>query len=699
MSHSQLRTDKWAAREGVPEPLGVTWIPTEQAFNFTLYSRHATSVTLLLYSQHNLLKPSKEIPLNHLIHKSGRVWHCRLSQTEIGDAVYYAYKVDGVYAPELGQRFDPDKILLDPYARYIHYPKTFDYSSSRGIGSNAGRAPLGQLIKQLPPFDWGDDKRPFHTHDAVIYEMHVRGFTKHPTSGVSAEKRGTFAGVIEKIPYLKELGVTILELLPVFAYVPEETGNYWGYMPLSFFAPHHAYAMNKEAPDQFNEFREMVKALHAADIEVILDVVYNHTVEGDETGPTFHLRGIDNSTYYLLEPNMAKYRNDSGTGNVLRSGHPAVRKLLLDSMRFWVNEMHIDGFRFDLASIFTRREDGTMDLKNPPVISDIMADPDLVHVRLIAEAWDIAAYLLGSKFPGASWMQWNGEFRDVLRSFLRGDEGYVPAVLRRLYGSDDLFPDEIDTAYHPYQSINYITSHDGFCLYDLVSYNQKRNWANGHYNVDGHNDNRSWNCGWEGDDGVPPDVVTLRRRQIKNFCVALFLANGTPMLMAGDEFINTQFGNNNPYNQDNATSWLDWERLTKNQEIFRFFKGMIAFRKAHPTLCRSRYWRNDVRWYGVTGDLDTSHHSHTVAFYLDGKTEQDDDLYVMMNAYSEPLTFVVQEGSSWEWRRVVDTALPSPDDLMERGTEPAILSLKYHVQPRSIVVLLRRHGDPRGYTG
>jgi isoamylase len=682
-------TGQWHAVEGSPHPLGVTWIEAEQAWNFALYSRHATGVTLLLYGNLDFVNPSAQVELTPLKNKSSRVWHCRVRESDMPNARYYAYSVDGPNAPAEGHRFDAQKILLDPYAKSVFFPPLFSREAARRAGSNAGRAPLGVISCGQTPFDWGDDRRPRHTSDTVIYEMHVRGFTRRDNSGVSADARGAFAGVIEKIPYLKDLGVTAVELLPVFQYDPQER-NYWGYMTLNFFSPHESYASVTTPEGVVNEFRAMVKALHEADIEVILDVVYNHTTELDENGPTYSFRGIDNSTYYLLDKNdLAVYRNDAGTGNVMRSSHPAARKMILDGLRFWVREMHVDGFRFDLASIFTRNDDGAINFDDPPVISEISADPELANVRLIAEAWDVTSYQLGRSFPGVTWAQWNGQFRDDARSFVKSDRGTVSKLMTRLYGSDDLFPDRSDDAYHPYQSINFITAHDGFCLHDLVSYNAKRNEANGQQNRDGGDDNRSWNCGFEGEANAPPEVIALRKRQLKNFCALLMLANGAPMIVAGDEFANTQRGNNNPFNQDNETTWLDWSRLETNADIFRFFKLMIAFRKTHPSLSRSRFWREDVAWYGVGNRADTGFFSHTLAFCLHGAAEGDTDIYAMINAYWEDLTFTIQEGAAGEWRRVVDTSLDSPLDIAEPGAESPLDSLAYAVKARSVVMLKR----------
>jgi glycogen operon protein len=688
----------WRQIEGSPQPLGATWLPKENSYNFALYSRHATGVTLLLYTPQDLVNPCRRISLNYLAHKSGRVWHCRLADNDLANARYYAYSVEGP-RDSAGARysFDAEKVLIDPYARSIYFPADFSRAAAIGRGSNAGRAPLGVLRNTPANFDWSGDTRPLHTSDTIIYELHVKGFTKRDNSGVPTDKQGTYAGVIEKIPYLQELGITVVELMPVFQYDPGE-GNFWGYMPLNFFSPHQGYASSRDA-DAVTEFKMMVKALHAADIEIILDVVYNHTTEAGSGGPTYSYRGICNSSYYLLDESMTDYRNDTGTGNVLRSAHPIVRRMIVDSLHFWVKEMHVDGFRFDLASIFSRNDDGSINLEDPPIITEITGLEDFAGIRHIAEAWDPVSYELGRSFPGRSWSQWNGRFRDDVRAFVKGDAGKVADLMTRIYGSSDLFPDDLDNAYRPFQTINYVDSHDGFCLYDLVAYSQKNNFSNGQDNTDGSDNNLSWNCGWEGDLDVPAEVMRLRKQQIKNFFTILMLSDGVPMFRAGDEFMQTQGGNNNPWNQDNATSWLDWDRLQKNRDMFRFFKGMIAFRKAHASLARGRFWREDVSWYGVDGPVDLGYLSHTLAFCLHGATQGDRDIYVMINAYWQDLTFRIQEGEASNWSRVVDTAQSSPLDLLEAGSEERLLSLEYHVQARSVVVLLGRSDARLGLGG
>jgi isoamylase len=652
--------------EGGLGPPGALWLENQQAWNFTLYSRHARAVTLLLYNATDFVEPVFQLSLN----KTARVWHCLVPKQLAPAAKYYAYRVGGPWTPALGHRFNADKILFDPYAEELFFPPEFSRDAAKQAGRNDGRAILGVLPRLQQPFDWGILPPPRHTHDAIVYELHVKGFTARENSGVPDERRGTFLGLIEKIPYLKELGVTVVELMPVHQFDPQEN-NYWGYMTLNFFAPHHSYGM-KDAAD---EFRQMIRAFHQACIEVWLDVVYNHTSEADENGPTYCYRGIDDHSYYLLGT-TGQYLDYTGCGNTTRCAHPLTRLLVLRSVQHWAANMGVDGFRFDLASVFARNEDGSINTESPAIATELTAAALMYDLRLVAEAWDINAYLLGRSFPGLAWRQWNGRFRDDVRSFVKGDPGMVGALMQRLYGSDDLFPDGPGDVYRPYQSVNFITAHDGFCLYDLVSYNEKHNEANGHENRDGPSDNRSWNCGWEGNDSAPDEVLALRRQQVKNFFTLLVLANGTPMFCAGDEFLNTQHGNNNPYNQDNETTWLDWSLLEKNQDMFRFFQYMIAFRKERPWIGRSRYWREDVHWYGANGSVDLGQQPRTLAYGLHGES----DLYVMINAFWEPVRFHIQEGK--DWKGIVDT---SRQALLE---EP-VSSGDYEVAARSVVVLER----------
>jgi glycogen operon protein len=677
-----LSIDAWEKRYGAPSPLGVTLIEEYQAYNFALYSRDACDVTLLLYNDHDFVNPIYQYRFDYLVNKTGRVWHCWVPLAQAPDAKYYAYQIDGGCSPKLGQRFDSQKVLLDPFSREVFFPPDYSRDACTRPGSTAGRAPLGVLPVTPAPFDWGRDARPRHTHDAIVYELHVKGFTARSNSGVSPDKRGTFAGLVEKIPYLKELGITVVELMPIHQFDPLE-GNYWGYMTLNFFAPHHTYASGSA----HDEFRAMIKAFHDADIEVWLDVVYNHTCEGDETGPTYCYRGIDNASYYLLTPDRQQYLNDTGCGNTLRCANAAVRLLVLNSLEYYADAMHVDGFRFDLASIFTRNSDGTINHDDPAIIAEISLLAHARDVSVTAEAWDIGTYQLGRAFPGLTWHQWNGQYRDDLRAFVKSDAGKVPALMRRLYGSDDLFPNTLLDACRPYQTVNFIDCHDGFNLYDLVSYNRKHNEANGHNNTDGTDANLSWNCGHEGDVNVPPEVMALRKQQIKNICALLMLSNGTPMFVAGDEFMNTQRGNNNPYNQDNEITWLDWDLRDRHRDMFRFFKQMIAFRKAHRSIHRPTFWREDVHWYGASGPVDFSHDSRTLAYCLRGQSQGDNDLYVMINAHWEDMDFAIQE--SYGWKRMIDTSLPGPQDILDPGYEEPIGSTHYRVTARSVVVLIK----------
>jgi len=660
----------WASREGLPYPLGVSRCE-DGAFNFAIYSKHATELHLLLFDDLDGTEPSVEIVLEPLVHKSGRIWHCRLAEAQVAGCRYYAYVADGPASipPFEIHAFHRDKWLLDPYARRIAFPNAFSREAACRHGSNAGRAPLGEIVETPNR----TVERPLaHEADAVIYELHVRGFTQHPSSGITGDARGTFAGVTAKIPYLRELGVTIVELMPVFQTDPEGRDK-WGYMPLGFFAPQRGYAAAGEDP--ITAFREMVDALHAAGIEVVIDVVYNHTAEGDASGPVYSFKGLDNSTYYLVHD--GGYANYSGCGNSLNASNRYVRKMILDSMRYWLRELGVDGFRFDLASVFARDERGQLAFDDPPIFGDLASDPDLDRVRMIAEPWDAAgAYELGRAFPGVTWLQWNSRFRDEVRRFVRGDAGMTGALMRRVYGSDDLFSDDVIDAYHAYQSVNHVTSHDGFTLYDLLSYRTKRN-------ADGAVENFSSNHGWEGDDGAPPEVLALRERQAKNMIALLMLSNGTPMLRAGDEMLQTQRGHNNPYDQDNETWWLDWSRRERFPGFWRFVQQMIALRKRAP-IARSRFWRGDVRWYGTQGVVDFG--AQQVAWSLHGAPGER-ELYVMVNAGPEPAAFVIQAAGA-RWACVVDTSRPSPVDIELDRPQP-IEHPSYVVAAHSVVVLWR----------
>lgn len=681
----------WKTEDGIHFPQGATWNETLQGFNFVLYAKEASAVTLCLFRKDAPQHPVATRQLDSTLHRTGAIWHCFVAEAALAGADSYAWRVDGPAAP--GNHFDAQKLLLDPWARAVFLPPAFSRQAASVPGDNTGCAPLALLIKNNSnPPGFQQEKGPRHAHDLIIYEVHVKGFTAHASSGITPELRGTFAGVTEKIPYLKELGITAVELMPVFQFDPKED-NYWGYMTLNFFSPHAGFGSQSDSWELVKEFKHMVAALHQAGIEVILDVIYNHTTESGHDGPVYSFKGIDNASYYLLTPNMQQYVNDAGTGNVMRTSYKAVRKLVLDSLRYWVTEMHIDGFRFDLASIFTRNDDTSINLFNPPLLEEISMDPILASVRLIAEPWDLQVYQLGYRFPGASWMQWNGDYRDVIRRFVKSDNDTVATMMTRIYGSPDLFPPGAPYYDKPWQSINFINSHDGFSLYDLVAYNSKHNEANGFNNTDGSDNNFSWNCGQEGDNNVTPEIMDLRQQQARNFFTLLMLSNGIPMFRMGDEFLQTQNGNNNPFNQDNETSWLNWNRQNTFPHFFRFCKEIIALRKAHPTFCRGSYWGSDVRWFGVSGNTDTSSGSHTLAFYLNGQPVQDDDFYVMINCYWQPLTFTVEVPSP-NWVQLLDTAAAPPGDVTPFGSGIPLPGNSRQVQARSVVLLQKARNTP-----
>ncbi|MBO9202130.1 MULTISPECIES: glycogen debranching protein [Niastella] len=677
----------WKPEYGLACPMGATWNEALQGFNFAVYSKNADHISIQFFKKDTPQQPVFSFTFDAIKNKTGHVWHCFIGEAQLNGADSYAYRVNGPAEP--GNFFDVQKLLLDPWGKAICFPPSFSRSAAIQPGDNTGKAPLTLLIKKdSNPDLFENDPRPYHYHDLVIYEMHVRGFTQHESSQVAVEKRGTYKGIIEKIPYLVDLGVTAVELMPVHQFDPQE-GNYWGYMTLNFFSPNHRYGSVSDSWELVKEFKNMVLALHENGIEVILDVIFNHTTEGDRFGPVYSYKGIDNASYYLLQPGLNNYVDDAGTGNVMRTSYRWVRKLVLDSLRYWATEMHIDGFRFDLASIFTRNDDATINLINPAILEEISMDPVLSKVRLIAEPWDLKAYQLGNRFPGASWAQWNGAYRDDIRRFIKGDENMVAVMMTRLYGSADLFPETRPTNCKPWQSVNFINSHDGFTLYDTVAYNQKHNQANGHNNSDGPDDNYSWNCGWEGDQNVPAEIMTLRKRQAKNAITLLMFSNGIPMFRMGDEFLQTQKGNNNPYNQDNDFSWLNWERLDQFPDNYRFFKMIIAIRKSHPSLCRGNYWREDVKWSGVNGTPDLSYFSRTLAFLLKGTSVNDDDFYVMINCYWQPLEFSIQLPEMASWRCIIDTSLPSPADITEfQNGRP--VNATYSVKERSVVVLQKK---------
>jgi glycogen operon protein len=668
--------------------------------NFSVFAGDATSVELLLFDSHNDEQPVAEIPLDPGQNRSFHFWHIYVRG--LGPGYHYAYRVDGP-KDDPGKRFDREKVLLDPYAKG-NTNTLWKPVDACLPGDNLASSMRGVIVDPRS-YDWEGDQ-PLHTpmSDTVVYELNVRGFTRSQSSSV--EHPGTFAGIIEKIPYLQELGVTAVELLPVFAFDEREVRginpidgselrNYWGYDPYGHFAPQASYCMSPEEGSQITEFRDMVKALHRAGIEVILDVVFNHTGEGNHMGPTISFKGLGNDAYYMIHPTERQFYMDySGCGNTVNANHPIVEKFILDCLHYWVEEMHVDGFRFDEGSVLARGSDGAP-IAFPPVIWGIELSEGLAGTKVIAEPWDAGGLYHVGRFPGARWSEWNGRFRDDVRRFVRGDFGLIGTMATRIGGSQDMYRGR---GQGPANSINFITAHDGFTMYDLVAYDGKHNDANGEGNRDGVDENLSWNCGWEGETD-DPGTNALRRRQIKNFATVLFLSQGVPMFVAGDEIGRTQNGNNNAYCQDNELSWFDWERADANGDLFRFFKGMIGLRHKHASLRRSSFLTGelnqrgvpDVRWHGIDLDQpDWGAGSRVVAFTLSGVDPLEPDLHVMMNMDDKTHEFAVPTEEGRGWAFFADTAKASPDDIAEPGKERPFEDERYAVEGRSIVILTSR---------
>jgi glycogen operon protein len=670
--------------------LGATVAP--DGANFSVFAKHSTGAQLLLFDEVDASTPSRVIDLDPKTNRTYHYWHVFVPGVATGQI--YAYRVAGPFDPKRGLRFDPEKVLLDPYGKCIVRPAARSRETARHPGNNAATA-LKSVVVDPSTYDWEGDAplaRPFAK--TVIYEMHVGGFTRHPGSGIAPSRRGTYAGLIDKIPYLSDLGISAVELLPVFAFDeqdgPPGLGNYWGYQPLSFFAPHDGYSSNSEPLGVLDEFRDMVKALHRAGIEVILDVVYNHTSEGNEDGPTLCFRGLANETYYILAEDKSRYADYTGCGSTLNANEPIVRRLILDSLRYWVSEMHVDGFRFDLASILSRDQQGRP-MASPPVLWDIESDPVLANVKLIAEAWDAAGLYQVGSFVGDSWKEWNGRFRDDVRAFLKGDNGMARAMAFRLTGSPDVFQSEEREAE---QSINFVTCHDGFTVNDLVSFNGKHNEANREENRDGADYNLSWNCGIEGPT-ADPEIERLRNRQVKNFVTLTLLATGTPMLLMGDEVRRTQGGNNNAFCQDNEISWFDWALVEKHADALRFVKRLIALRmnrdlpveRLDMTL-NELLRQQPVQWHGVKLNApDWGHESHTLAATV-GLLGYPLMMHIIINAYWEPLEFEIPPLDAQDsWRRCIDTYLDPPDDICGWVDARRLQGSTCTVQPRSVVLL------------
>lgn len=683
----------YTIQRGSPIPQGAT--PFRKGINFAIISKPATSCTLVLVdpTTHKLVA---ELPFDPAHNRTGYVWHMFVENLEPG--LLYSYRFDMQPNPNPAvYRFNPSLLLLDPYVRAV---------AGGGVWGAHVLATAPQrygVTREWGLADWQQDA-PLNIPlvDSVIYELHVRGFTVHETSMVAHP--GTFAGLVEKIPYLKRLGVTAVELLPVNEFEEADsdrvnpfTGqpllNFWGYQSRAFFAPNQAYSSKINNGEQVTEFKQMVQAFHEAGIEVILDIVFNHTAEGDEHGPTFSFRGIDNPTYYMINPVTGEYENFTGVGNTVNCNNPVVRDFIKECLRYWVLATHVDGFRFDLASVLGRGQNGEV-LANPPLLESLAYDPVLANTKLIAEAWDAAGLYQVGTFPSwGRWAEWNGKFRDDVRKFVKSDPGMTSALATRLLGSPDLYE---TSAREPYHSINFVTCHDGFTLNDLVSYNDKHNLTNGENNADGANDNNSWNCGAEGptSDG---DIQHLRERQRKNFATILLMAHGVPMITAGDEFGRTQQGNNNAYCQDNDISWVNWHMAEANADLVRFFRLLIAFRKRTSLLRRSTFDFSGsdgfhVTWHGVKRmSPDWSNDSRTLAMQLtqvspDGSRQ---DLHLIANAHWDAHDFELPQIGHYEWFRLVDTSQLSPNDIAEEGQEFPLLSQDvYTVQARSVAVFV-----------
>jgi len=673
-------------------PLGATVY--RDGVNFCVFSKTCAALELLFFDEPDAAKPSRVIPFDPQWNKTFYYWHIFIRGLKAGQI--YGYRAYGMFEPEMGYRFDKEKILLDPYAKAVVNTENYSRQAASTRGDNCAKA-LKAVVVDPTVYDWEEDKPleiPYS--ETVIYELHVGGFTRNPNSGLPPAKRGTYAGLIEKIPYLKDLGITAVELMPIHQFDEQDAvpprKNYWGYSTISFFAPHRQYSFCKEPLGPVDEFRDMVKAFHRAGIEVILDVVFNHTAEGNEKGPTLSFRGIDNPMYYMLEDeNPAYYSNYSGCGNTIKANHEIAGQMIIDSLRYWVSEMHVDGFRFDLASIFSRDRDGKP-MEHAPILWIIKSDPVLAGAKLIAEAWDAGGLYEVGSFAGDRFTEWNGQYRDDIRSFVKSDPKQVERLAYRIMGSPDIYP---KPDREPHCSINFIACHDGFTINDLVSYNDKHNEANGENNRDGHNDNRSWNCGKEGPTN-DAYIEAMRNQQIKNFWTILLVSQGTPMFLMGDEVRRSQRGNNNAYCQDNELGWFDWSDISKHADLLRFVKNSIRltqklhiFRIESILVMDSKSHLPNITWHGVRlHHPDWADYSRAIAFSL-RHPQHDEHLHIMLNAYWKPLLFELPPlPKNNRWHRIIDTALAVPNDFCNEKTAPSVPGNYYRALGRSSVVLM-----------
>ncbi|MFO7655123.1 MAG: glycogen debranching protein GlgX [Candidatus Krumholzibacteriia bacterium] len=676
---------------GRPAPLGATVTP--HGVNFSVYAPAAATVELCLFANADDPQPQRVLPLAASYHHTGGYWHVLVPGA--GPGQVYGYRVQpGEDDPLPGPAHDGKKLLLDPYARVVTGLDRYRRTAATLRGDNTAEAMRG-VVAADDDFAWEEDgPLPPISERPLTYELHVGGFTADPSSGVAAERRGTYAGLVEKIPYLQALGVTAVELLPVQQFDPQQTPaglpNYWGYSPVAFLAPHALYSSDRSPLGPRREFREMVQALHRAGIRVILDVVFNHTAEGGRHGAVLSLRGFADREYYLRSADGRQYVDYTGCGNTFAAAGPAGLRLIVDALRAWVRDYHVDGFRFDLASALTRDITG-VPRRDTAVIWAVDTEPELAGAELIAEAWDLGGLYQVGGFPGRRFAHWNDRFRDDGRRFWRGDNDTIESLMARIVGSPDIYA---AAHFKPWRSVNLVTCHDGFTLEDLVTYNRKHNEANGEANRDGSAHNWSWNCGVEGPSDAP-DVQRVRSKQVRNFLVLLMMAHGQPLLAMGDEVRRTQGGNNNAYCQDNPISWFDWTALERHADLLRFTRELIAFSRRVRVLGDDRYWtvtsprsRGVLSWHGVwPGRPDWRTGSHSLAFTLDAP-DHTQSTYLALNAWWRPLDFrVPRPRSGAGWRRVVDTALPPPADFTSFEEGRPMVTRRYHLQPHSALIL------------
>jgi isoamylase len=677
---------------GTCHPLGATCY--SGGVNFSIFSKNSRQMDLLFFDHEDDAEPSKVIRLDPDKNRTFYYWHIYLPGIKPGQL--YGYRAYGPTNPTPGDMFDENKLLIDPYARALAGYNNYSREAAKTPGNNFGEA-LKSVVVDPHQFDWEGDmplQRPYAV--SIIYELHVGGFTQSPSSEVKESKRGTYLGLIEKIPYLKDLGITAVELMPIQFFDGQDAQpgltNYWGYSQIAFFAPHAGYGCSQDPEEIANEFRAMVKAFHEAGIEVILDVVFNHTAEGGIDGPILSFRGLENKAYYILNDDKDAYLDYSGCGNTLNSNHSVVKRMIMDCLRSWVTEYHIDGFRFDLASVLSRDEFGEP-LKNPPVLWEIESDPVLAGTKIIAEAWDAAGLYQVGTFIGDRWSEWNGKYRDHVRKFIKGDKGMVSKFASKIMASPDIYS---DPEREPNRSIHFVSCHDGFTLHDLVTYNNKHNEANLENSRDGSNNNLSWNGGVEGETS-DPFINKLRLRQIKNFLTLTFISQGTPMLLMGDEVRRSQQGNNNTYCQDNEIGWFNWDLVNENADLLNFVKGLISctqrkeiFKIENLLATPEDIDEPHISWHGVKlNKPDWSENSRSLAFTL-FHPEANETIHVMVNAWWKTLKYQIPEAKGKKWYKVVDTAAAAPDDFFEECKGNVVNKKIIAVQDRSILILMAK---------